>query len=125
MATKQTGKTNSNKQILIIDLNVEFLATKIDDYDVKTCFFKNIDAKCLHKLDPLLSINEDKSSKVPVWRNEVGEFLMKAKSKFMPSDVEYIRGGLYIVDAEFIPYNMVVEQETCIIAGFKTLKMIQ
>ena len=120
--TKAKAQNNNNKKkVLITDLSVEFLATKVDDYDVKNCFFKIIDAKCVAKLDPLLGVNADSSHsvgatsqafKVPVWRNEVGEFLMNVKSKSMPGEVEYIRGGLYIVDVEFIQYTMVVEQET-------------
>ena len=52
--------TNSiTKKVLITDLKVEFLATKVDDYDVTNCFFKIIDSDCMANLKPLVSLNED------------------------------------------------------------------
>jgi hypothetical protein len=106
-----------NKKVLITGLHVEFLATKVDDYDVTNCFFKMIDSDCMAKLKPLLTLNEDKVFKLPVWQTELNgegfkQYQLKVKSKYVPGDADCIKGGLYTIDIEFVYYNMVVESES-------------
>ncbi len=119
MSTKPM-KTNNYKTVFVQDLNVEFLASKVDDYDCVNCFFKIIDIDCLNKLKPLLSLNENRSFKMPIWLPDSGhsagasaqqESLLKVKNKFVPGD-GYVKGGLYTINIEFILYNMVVDGDT-------------
>jgi len=115
MATKSlTKKNNNNKKVLIQDLNVEFLASKVDDYDCVNCFFKIIDINGVSKLRPLLGLNDDKSFKMPIWMSDKGESLLKVKKKFVPDDGNgyYVKGGLYTINIEFILYNMTVDEDT-------------
>jgi hypothetical protein len=112
MATKKTTNKHNNKNIVIQDLNVEFLSTKVDDYDVANCFFKVIDITGVSKLRPLILINADKSLKMPIWQNDNAEFLLKVKKKFVPGDTYCVRGGLYTGNVEFILYEMLIDGET-------------
>jgi len=112
-ATMQSAlpRKNNNKKVLIQDLHVEFLASKVDDYDCVNCFFKVIDIDGVTKLRPLLGLNDDKSFKIPVWMSDKGESLLKVKKKFVPGN-DYVKGGLYTINIEFILYNMVVDGDT-------------
>ncbi len=106
-------KTNNYKQVFVQDLNVEFLASKVDDYDCVNCFFKIIDIDVVNKLKPLLSLNDDSSFKMPIWLSDNGgegckQYLLKVKNKFVPGN-GYAKGGLYTINIEFILYNMVVD----------------
>ena len=74
MSTKSM-KNNNYKKVFIQYLNVEFLASKVDDYDCVNCFFKIIDTDCLSKLKPLFSLNEDRSFKLPIWQTDKQEHL--------------------------------------------------
>lgn len=107
-------KHNNNKKVLIQDLHVEFLASKVDDYDCVNCFFKIIDIDSVSKLKPLLGLNDDRSFKIPVWMSDKGESLLKVKKKFVPDDCGgyYVKGGLYTINIEFILYNMSVDGDT-------------
>ena len=108
------------KKVLITNSQVEFLATKVDDYDSTNCFFKIIDSDCMGKLNPLLSLNDGilaQTFKLPVWQTELNiegikHYLLKVKSKYVPGDSDCIKGGLYTIDIEFVYYNMVVESES-------------
>jgi hypothetical protein len=114
---KKVVATNAiTKKVLITDLKVEFLATKVDDYDSTNSFFKIIDSDCITKLNPLLSLN-DSTFKLPVWQTELNiegitHYLLKVKSKYVPGDSYCIKGGLYTIDIEFVYYNMIVESES-------------
>ncbi len=72
MSTKPM-KQNDYKTVFIQDLNVEFLASKVDDYDCVNCFFKIIDTDGLTELKPLLSLNEDRHFKMPIWLTDKQE----------------------------------------------------
>ncbi len=47
MSTTKRTPTKNNKKIIITDLCVEFLASKLDDYDCVNCFFKIIDKRLI------------------------------------------------------------------------------
>ncbi len=104
-------------------MNVEFLASKVDDYDCVNCFFKIIDIDCLNKLKPLMSLNEDSSFKMPIWQTDKQESLLKVENKFVSGN-DYAKGGLYTINIEFILYNMTVDNESFkgYYAKFKPLK---
>jgi hypothetical protein len=99
---------------LIQYLHVEFLASKVDDYDCVNCFFKIIDIDGVSKLKPLLGLNEDNSFKMPIWLSDKRESLLKVKKKFVPDDGNgyCVKGGLYTINIEFILYNMTVDEDT-------------
>ena len=94
---------------MIQDLHVEFLASKVDDYDCVNCFFKIIDIDGVSKLKPLLGLNDDRSFKMPIWVTDKGESLLKVKKKFVPGDGYCVKGGLYTINIEFLLYNMIVD----------------
>ncbi len=111
MATKSFVKKNNYKKVFVQDLNVEFLASKVVDYDCVNCFFKIIDIDGVNKLKPLLSLNDDGSFKMPIWLSDKQESILKVKNKFIPGN-DYVKGGLYTINIEFILYNMVVDNES-------------
>jgi hypothetical protein len=68
-------------------------------------------------MNPLLSLNEDKSFKLPMWQTDTPngpgckQYLINVKNKFVSGDGCCIKGRLYTIDIEFILYNMVVDGE--------------
>ena len=107
-------------------MNVEFLASKVDDYDCVNCFFKIIDIDGVNKLKPFMSLNDDKSFKMPIWLSDKQESILKVKNKFIPGN-DYVRGGLYTINIEFILYNMTVDNDSFkgYYAKIQTLKKIE
>jgi hypothetical protein len=85
---------------------------------------KIIDIDGSTKLKPLLSLNDAKSFKMPVWLTDKQESLLKVKRKFVPGDGICVKGGLYTINIEFILYNMIVDGDTikCYYAKIHNIK---
>ncbi len=119
-------------------MNVEFLASKVDDYDCVNCFFKIIDIDGVNKLKPFMSLNTGEQAqpfKMPIWLSDSShsagptgqqESILKVKNKFIPGN-DYVKGGLYTINIEFILYNMTVDNESFkgYYAKIQTLKKIE
>ena len=65
--------------IKISDLVVEYLSTKPDDFNNEISYFKIMSPRL--KLKPMLSLNAD--LKVPIWKGDKGEYILKIKNKFI------------------------------------------
>ncbi len=110
-------------------MNVEFLASKVDDYDCVNCFFKIIDIDGVNKLKPFMSLNTGEQAqpfKMPIWLSDKQESILKVKNKFIPGN-DYVKGGLYTINIEFILYNMTGDNESFkgYYAKIQTLKKIE
>ncbi len=73
-----------------------------------------------------MSLNEDRSLKMPIWLTDKQESLLKVKNKFVPGN-DYVKGGLYTINIEFILHNMTVDSESFegYYAKIQTLKKIE
>ena len=69
-------KEKNNNIIEIKDLKLEFITSKVDDYQNEISYIKVIDKSFKSKLQPILSqVCED--CKVPLWRSEDGIYMLK------------------------------------------------
>ena len=76
----------SVSDIKISDLVVEYLSTKPDDYNNEISYFKIMSPKL--KMKPFLSLNAD--LKVPVWKTDKGDYILKIKDKFIKTLTELV-----------------------------------
>ena len=104
-------KIYNYKKVFVQTLNVEFWVSKVDDDACVNCFFKIIDIDGVNKLKPFMSLNEDSSFKMPIWLSDTKESILKVKSKFVLGN-DYVKGGLYTINIEFILYNMTVDNDS-------------
>ena len=70
MASKNRGRPQkNNNNIIINDINVEYLSTKIDKFDNSIVYFKLTDPKS--KLKTLFDTQaNDKDIKLPIWTTD-------------------------------------------------------
>ena len=100
--------TNSNI-IEIKDLKLEFIISKIDNYDNKISYLKIIDKGFKNKLQPILSQMCDEC-RLPLWRSEDGLYMVKCKNKFMP-EREFENNEIFNADLNFHYYSMEKNEE--------------
>lgn len=93
--------------IKISDLVVEYLSTKSDDYKNEICYFKIISPKL--KLKPLLSLNAD--LRVPAWKTDKGDYILKIKDKFIKTLNELVLKETYLIDLDLIYYDMAAKAD--------------
>ena len=70
--------------IEIKNLNVTYISTKTDKYDNTLCYFKVTDTKAKKKLSRILSEMCDEC-RIPLWKTEDGEYLIKIKQRYAPA----------------------------------------
>ena len=92
----------SVSDIKISDLVVEYLSTKPDDFNNDISYFKIISPKL--KLKPLLNINQD--LRVPVWKSDKGEYILKIKDKFIKTLTDFVLKETYLIDLNLVYYDM-------------------
>ena len=64
-------------------LLTEYLSTKTDKYDNEVSYFKLIDKNLKNKMSAILSQQSDEC-KVPFWKTEDHEYILKVKTKYTP-----------------------------------------
>ena len=72
-------RKNSNN-IEINSIKLEYISTKEDSYENKITYLKLIDTA--KKLKPILDQMCDEC-RLPLWKTETGEYILKCKDKFM------------------------------------------
>ena len=88
--------------IKLSDLVVEFLSAKPDNFGNDISYFKILSPKL--KLKPILSLNAD--LKVPVWKGDKGEYILKIKDKFIKTLNELVLKETYLIDLDLVYYDM-------------------
>ena len=88
--------------IKISDLVVEYLSTKPDDFNNEISYFKIMSPKL--KMKPMLILNAD--LKVPVWKSDKGDYILKIKDKFIKTLTELVLKDTYIIDLDLVYYDM-------------------
>ena len=88
--------------IKLSDLVVEFLSAKPDNFGNDISYFKILSPKL--KLKPILSLNAD--LKVPVWKSDKGDYILKIKDKFIKTLTDLILKETYLIDLDLVYYDM-------------------
>ena len=94
---KDVNKVNIN------DLVVDFLATKENDYNANICYFKVVDVECKTKMKSIIGLQDD-DIRMPFWRNDKQEVILKVKDKFVNVASDLVKGSDYIIDITFESY---------------------
>ena len=88
--------------IKITDILVEYLSTKPDNFNNDISYFKISSPKL--KMKPLLSLYAD--LKVPVWKSDKGDYIIKIKDKFIKTMTELVLKNTYLIDLDLVYYDM-------------------
>ena len=101
--------------IEIKDLKLEFITSKVDDYQNDISYIKVVDKSFKSKLQPILSqVCED--CKIPLWRSEDGIYMLKSKNRWMPEGRVFEKNEIFVANLNFHYYNM--EKNEALIQGF-------
>ena len=79
MATKKGRPQKNNNNILINDINVEYLSTKTDKYDNSIVYLKLTDPK--NKLKQIIDFQaNDNDIRLPIWTTETQDVILKVNT---------------------------------------------
>ena len=82
--TERRGRPRRNTNTFDVNsLTTEYLSTKTDKYDNEVSYYKIIDKNYKNKMSAILSQQSDEC-KVPFWKTEDGEYILKVKKKYTP-----------------------------------------
>ena len=82
MASKKGRPQKKNNNVLINDINVEYLSTKVDKFDNSIVYLKLTDPK--NKLKPIIDIQaNDNDIRLPIWTTETQDVILKVKEKWL------------------------------------------
>ena len=107
MTTKNRGRPQkNNNNIIINDINVEYLSTKTDKFDNSVSYFKLIDPK--NKLKPIIDTQvADKDIKLScIWSTDTQDIILKVKEKWLniADDLSVLTN--YVINADFTAYSL-------------------
>lgn len=110
MATKNRGRPQkNNNNILINDINVEYLSTKVDKFDNSIVYLKLTDPK--NKLKSIIDIQaNDNDIRLPIWTTETQDVILKVKEKWLnvADDLQPLTN--YVINADFSAYSLDTEK---------------
>ena len=109
MATKKGRPQKNNNNILINDINVEYLSTKTDKFDNSIVYLKLTDPK--NKLKPIIDIQaSDNDIRLPIWTTETQDVILKVKEKWLnvADDLQPLTN--YVINADFSAYSLDTEK---------------
>ena len=85
--TEKRGRPEKTFNTLDVNgLTTEYLSSKTDNYDNEISYFKVIDKNYENKMSGILSQSSDEC-KMPFWKTEDGEYILKVKNKYCPKTV--------------------------------------
>ena len=113
MATKNRGRPQkNNNNIIINDINVEYLSTKTDKFDNSVVYLKLTDPK--NKLKPIIDTQaNDKDIKLScIWTTDTQDVILKVKEKWLSvaDDLQTLTN--YVINADFTAYSLETENGT-------------
>ena len=106
MATKKGRPQKNNDNIIINDINVEYLSTKTDKFDNSVSYFKLIDPK--NKLKQIIDTQvADKDIKLScIWSTDTQDIILKVKEKWLNVADELSVLTNYVINADFTAYSL-------------------
>ena len=83
MASKKGRPQKNNNNIIINDINVEYLSTKVDKFDNSIVYFKLTDPKS--KLKPVIDtqVNNKDIKLSCIWSTDTQDIVLKVKDKWI------------------------------------------
>ena len=106
MRVKQVDHKQNNNNIIINDVNVEYLSTKTDKFDNSIVYLKLTDPK--GKLKPVIDTQvNDKDIKLScIWSTDTQDVILKVKEKWIniADDLQTLTN--YVVNADFTAYSL-------------------
>ena len=118
MAENKTGRgrpKKNNNIIEIKDLKLEFITSKVDDYQNEISYIKVVDKAFKSKLQPILSQVCD-DLRLPIWKTDNGLYMIKCKNRWMPEGREFENNEIFNADLNFNYYTM--EKNEALIMGY-------
>jgi hypothetical protein len=103
--TRGRPKVATN-DISVPSLTVKFLCIKEDKYKIPIAYFKVADEKFKSKMKALLALTSDPDLRLPFWKTDKDEYLIKVKVKHMiypGSQLKVLE--TYPINFEFTPYD--------------------
>ena len=104
--SKKGRPQKNNNNIIINDINVEYLSTKTDKFDNSVSYFKLIDPK--NKLKPIFDTQvADKDIKLScIWSTDTQDIILKVKEKWLnvADDLSVLTN--YVINADFTAYSL-------------------
>ena len=107
MASNKKGRpTKKNNNIIINDINVEYLSTKTDKFDNSIVYFKLTDPKS--KLKPIIDTQvNDKDIKLScIWTTDTQDVILKVKEKWVNVSDDLQTLTNYVLNADFNAYSL-------------------
>ena len=112
MASKKGRPKNNNNNIIINDINVEYLSTKTDKFDNSVVYLKLTDPK--NKLKPIIDTQaNDKDIKLScIWTTDTQDVILKVKEKWVNVSDDLQTLTNYVVNVDFTAYSLETESGT-------------
>ena len=110
MTSKKGRPQKNNNNILINDINVEYLSTKKDKFDNEISYFKLIDPK--NKLKQIIDTQvADKDIKLScIWTTDTQDIILKVKSKWINAETDDLLPLTnYVINSDFTAYSLDTE----------------
>ena len=105
MASKKGRPQKKNNNILINDINVEYLSTKVDKFDNSVVYLKLTDPK--NKLKSIIDMQaNDNDIRLPIWITETQDVILKVKDKWVSVADDLQPLSNYVINADFTAYSM-------------------
>ena len=112
MTSKKGRPKNNNNNIIINDINVEYLSTKTDKFDNSVVYLKLSDPK--NKLKPIIDTQaNDKDIKLScIWTTDTQDVILKVKEKWLnvADDLQPLTN--YVINADFTAYSLDTDNGT-------------
>ena len=112
MTSKKGRPQKNNNNIIINDINVEYLSTKTDKYDNSIAYFKLTEPKS--KLKPLFdtTIQNKEGIKLPLWITEEQDVIIKIKEKWLNISDDLQQLSHYILNVDFNSFSLDTDNGT-------------
>jgi len=112
MASKKGRPKNNNNNIIINDINVEYLSTKTDKFDNSVVYLKLTDPK--NKLKPIIDTQaNDKDIKLScIWTTDTQDVILKVKEKWLNVADDLQTSTNYVINADFTAYSLDTDNGT-------------
>ena len=114
--SKRGRPSKDNSSVQIKHIIVEYLATTYNGFKPNICYFKVVD-KYKNKMKPITCLSDDEL-RMPYWKSDKQELLLKVKEKCLVSVDEPVRGSLYLMDAEFESYCFEKVTDGTVLKGY-------
>ena len=106
MTSKKGRPKHNNNNIIINDINVEYLSTKTDKFDNSVVYLKLTDPK--NKLKPIIDTQaNDKDIKLScIWTTDTQDVILKVKEKWLNVADDLQTSTNYVINVDFNAYSL-------------------